>query len=64
VCKEHFGDVVICDEKQQKSYLDLGNCMTYNSSSFDEQESNAISFGGCPYIYYSNRVHHRKSYHI
>jgi len=27
-----FGDV-ICDEKLQESYLLLGHCMTYNSSS-------------------------------
>jgi len=59
-CK-YFGD--ICNEKLQKSYLQLGYCycMTYNSSSSDEQESNAISlnFGGCPYVYYSNIVSHR-----
>jgi len=47
---KNYGDIVICDEKLQESYLDLGNCMTYNSSS-DEQGSNAISFGGCPYVY-------------
>ena len=59
-CKKPFGDVIICDEKQQESYLRLGNCMTYNSSSSDEQESDdAISFGGCPYVYYSNIAHHR-----
>ena len=57
-CKENFGDVVICDDKLQESYLKLGNCMTYNSSS-DEQESDAILFGACPYFYYSNIVHHR-----
>jgi len=49
-CKKNYGDIVICNEKLQESYLDLGNCMTYNSSS-DEQGSNAISFGGCPYLY-------------
>jgi len=40
--------------KLQKSYLLLGHCMTYNSSSSDEQESDAILFGSCPYVYYSN----------
>ena len=33
--------------------------MTYNSSSCDEQESDAVSFGGCPYVYYNNIVNHR-----
>jgi len=28
-------------------------CMTYNSSFSHEQKSNAISFGGCPYVYYT-----------
>jgi len=37
MCKEDFGDVVICDDKLQESYLRLGYCMTYNSSSSDEQ---------------------------
>jgi len=59
VCKEDFGDLVICDEKLQESYLLLGNCMTYNSSSSDEKESNAILFGGCSYVYYTNIVNHR-----
>jgi len=59
VCKKDFGDVVICDEKLQTSYLLLGNCMTYNSSSSDEQEYDAISFGGCSYVYNSNLVNHR-----
>jgi len=59
MCKEDFGDVVICDEKLQESYLLLGYCMTYNSSSSDEQESDAISFGCCPYVYYSNIVNGR-----
>ena len=44
---------------QQQSYLVLGKCMTYNDSYSDEQESNAISFGGCPYLYYSNIARHR-----
>ena len=44
-CNEDFGDVIICDEKLQKSYLLLNFCMTFNSSSSDEQESDAISFG-------------------
>ena len=48
-----------CDEKLQASYLLLGNCMTYNSSSSDEQEYDAVSFGGCSYIYNSNLVNHR-----
>ena len=58
-CKENFGDVIICDEKLQKSYLLLNFCMTSNSSSSDKQESDTISFGACPYTYYNNRVHHR-----
>ena len=33
---------VICDEKLQASYLLLGNCMTYNSSSSDEQEYDVV----------------------
>ena len=33
--------------------------MTYNSSSSDEQESDGISFGGCPYVYYSSIVNNR-----
>jgi len=41
-CNEDF---IICDEKLQKSYLLLNFCMTFNSSSSDEQESDAISFG-------------------
>jgi len=60
-CKKHFRDIVICDEKLQESYLDLGICMTYNSSYSDEQESDAISFGGCPYVH-SNIVNHRYNY--
>jgi len=59
VCKKDFGDVVICDEKLQESYLLLGHCMTYNSSSSDEQESDDISFGGRPYVYYNNIVNNR-----
>ena len=58
-CKENFGDVVICDEKLQKSYLQLSYCMSYNSSSSEEQESDAVSFCHCPYIYYSNIVNNR-----
>ena len=50
---------VVCDQMQQQSYLVLGKCMTYNDSYSDEQESNAISFGGCPYLYYSNIARHR-----
>ena len=42
MCKEDFRDV-ICDEELQESYLLLGYCMTYNSSSSDEQASDAIS---------------------
>jgi len=57
-CKKDIGDTVICDEKLQESYLGLGTCITYNSSSSDEQESNAILFGGCPYVY-GNIVNHR-----
>ena len=56
VCRETFRDVVTCDEKKQESYLRLGNCMTYNGSCSDEQDSDAVSFGDCPYVYYSNRV--------
>ena len=48
-----------CDEKLQASYLLLGNCMTYNSSSSDEQEYDVVSFGGCSYVYNSNLVNHR-----
>ena len=47
-----------CDEKLQASYLLLGNCMTYNSSSSDEQEYDVVSFGGCSYVYNSNLVNH------
>ena len=50
---------VVCDQLQQQSFLVLGKCMTYNDSCSDEQESNAISFGGCPYLYYSNISRHR-----
>ena len=57
-CKENFKDVVICDEKLQKSYLDLDYCMTYNSSSSDERESDAISFGACADVYYSKIIKH------
>jgi len=53
-----FGEVVNCDEKLQESYLLLGHCMTYNSNSSDERESDAISFGVCPYIYYSKIIKH------
>ena len=35
----------------------LDYCMTYNRSY--EQDSNAITFGQCPYVYYSNIVNHR-----
>ena len=56
-CKKNFGDVVICDEKLQKSYLQLDHCMTYNSS-YEGQESDAISFGVCPYGYYSDIINH------
>jgi len=56
MCIENFQDIIICDEKLQESYLLLGNCMTYNSSYSDEQESEAVSFGSCPYIYYGNIV--------
>jgi len=59
VCKKDFGDFVICDEKLQEFYLLLGYCMTYNSSSSDEQEFNAVLFGGCSYVYYTNIVNHR-----
>ena len=61
VCRKSVAHVddILCDQMQQQSYLLLGNCMTYNSSSSDEQESDAISFGGCPYVYYSNIVSHR-----
>jgi len=33
--------------------------MTYNSSYSDEQEYDAVSFGGCSYVYNSNLVNHR-----
>jgi len=47
---------VVCDQRLQESYRHLGICMTYNESSSDEQESDTVSFGGCPYVYYSNTV--------
>ena len=49
----------MCDQVQQQSYLVLGYCMTYNSSYSDKSDPDAISFGGCPYVYYSNIVDHR-----
>ena len=58
-CKENFLDIVTCDEKLQKSYLQLAHCMTYNSSYSEEQELDAVSSGRCPYIYYSNIANHR-----
>ena len=58
MCRKDFGDTVTCDEKLQESYLDLGHCMTYNSSYSDKQVSGIILFGGCPYAYYSNIVNH------
>jgi len=33
--------------------------MTYNSSYSDKSDPDAISLGGCPYVYYSNIVNHR-----
>jgi len=47
---------VICNQKLQESYLLLGHCMTYNSSYSDEQGSEAISFGACPYAYYGSII--------
>jgi len=32
--------------------------MTYNSSYSDQQESDAISFGACAYIYYTKIIKH------
>jgi len=55
MCIENFQDIIICDEKLQESYLLLSFCMTYNSSYADEHKSEAVSFGGCPYIYYGNK---------
>ena len=49
----------MCDQVQQQSYLALGHCMTYNSSCSDKSDANAIFFGACPYVYYSNIVDHR-----
>ena len=46
----------MCDDKPQKSYLRLGHCMTYNGSYSDEQDSDAVSLGYCPYVYYNNCV--------
>jgi len=43
-------------KKLQAFYLLLGNCMTYNSSYSDEQGSEAISFGACPYAYYGSII--------
>ena len=59
VCRKTFGDIVICDQLQQQSYLRLDNCMTSNNSYPSVQGSDAISFGGCPYVHYSNIVNHR-----
>jgi len=42
----------------QEPYLQMDHCMTYNSSYSNEQEFNAISFGTCPYVYYSNIINH------
>ena len=47
---------VVCDQIQQQSYLKLGKCMTYNSNYSDEEDSDAISFGGCPYVYYNSSI--------
>ena len=58
VCRKSIRDIVICDQVQQQSYLALGHCMTYNSSCSDkpDPDANAISFGTCPYVYYSNII--------
>ena len=56
VCIANFQDIIICDEKLQESYLQLTYCMTYNNSYSDEHESEAVTFGGCPYVYYGNIV--------
>ena len=52
---KNFGNIIICDEKL---YLQMGYCRTYNSSFSDEQESNATSFGACPHVYYSTIINH------
>jgi len=52
---KNFGNIVICNEKL---YLQMGHCVTYNSSFSDEQESKAILFGACPHVYYSTIIHH------
>jgi len=61
VCRNisSIADVVICDQVHQRAYLKLSYCMTYNSSYSDISDPDAISFGGCPYVYYSNIVNHR-----
>ena len=60
VCRNSsITDPVLCDQVQQQSYLLLGFCMTYNSSYSDKSDPDAISFGGCPYVYYSNIVNHK-----
>jgi len=59
VCRKGITDLIICDQVQQQSYLHLGNCMSYNSSYSDKSDPDAISFGGCPYVYYINIVNHR-----
>jgi len=59
VCRKGITDLIICDQVQQQAYLHLGNCMTYNSSYSDISDPDATSFGGCPYVYYSNIVNHR-----
>ena len=56
MCIENFQNIIICDEKLQESYLLLTYCMTYSSSYSDEHESEAVSFGSCPYVYYGHIV--------
>ena len=50
--------VINCNSSPTWFWSLLGKCMTYNDNCSDEQESNATSFGGCPYVYYSNISHH------
>ena len=59
VCRKPHGETVTCDQLQQQSYLQMDNCMTYNSNYSSVQESDGVSFGSCPYVYYSNIVNRR-----
>ena len=60
MCKEGFGDVVICGKNcRNPTFFWVTASHTTAVTSSEEQESDAISFGSCPYVYYSNIAHHR-----